>query len=367
MTDTAQAPAPAETEVVPASDPMQDAMQAFKVHLGQEEAPERARDEKGRFTSQAEEPEEEIEAPAETEQAEEGAESQDDTGVDDQAADEVQPEAADLPTSWPADKAELWQELSPDAQAFLRQRDEEQSAAVNAKFMEAANLRKAHEAEIGEAQLNRQRYAEANGLIDQVLSAVQPRMPPLSMLDVNSSDYDPDRYHLFRAQAEDWQAQLNHLNAQRQQIAAQERQEEERQASARYQQINGASRDAFIKEVPDVTDQAKAAGVLQGLMDYAIAKGAPADLFQTPTTALEWHVLWKAREYDRLQEAKGRVAKAPIPEPRKPQPAVRPGVTTPRSAIDASRRKAALDRLKTEGSVEAGAAALKHLFKGHMS
>jgi hypothetical protein len=180
------------------------------------------------------------------------------------------------------------------------------------------------------------------------------------MLDINSSDYDPDAYHYRKAVHEDTIAFLNSHAAQRREVAAQEQ-------SQLFQAINGATRDAFISSVPDVVDQARAPAVFQELMDYAVSLGTPADIFQTPTTALEWHVLWKAREYDRLQSAKARISGAARPEPRKAQPPVRPGVTTPRSAIEQTRFKGAMERLRNEGSVEAGAAALKHLMKGKLS
>jgi hypothetical protein len=193
-----------------------------------------------------------------------------------------------------------------------------------------------------------------------VMSLALPSMPPRSMLDINSSDYDPDAYHYQKALHEDTKAYLDQHATQRQQIAAQEEMQ-------RFNALNNATRDGFIQSVPDVADQAKAPAIFKDLMEYAVTLGAPAETFATPTTALEWHVLWKAREYDRLQKAKAKVQSEPKPEPRKPQPAVRPGVTTPRSAIEQKNRGQAMDRLRQEGTVEAGAAALKHLLKGKMS
>jgi hypothetical protein len=102
-------------------------------------------------------------------------------------------------------------------------------------------------------------------------------------------------------------------------------------------------------------------------MEYAVSLGLPAETFNAPTTAIEWHVLWKAKQYDRLQSAKARVDSDPKPEPRKAQPAVRPGVATPRGAIEQQQRGRAMDRLRKEGSVDAGAAAFKHLLKGKLS
>ena len=129
------------------------------------------------------------------------------------------------------------------------------------------------------------------------------------MLDRESGDYDPDAYHYRKALHEETVAFLNQHAAQRREIAA-------LALAQRFDAINGATRDAFVQSVPDAADQAKAPALFQELIDYALSLGTPADLFQSPTTALEWHVLWKAREYDRLEAAKARVGQEPRPEPR---------------------------------------------------
>ncbi len=345
MTDTAQ-PVAAETLSV-----VENPFKAARDGSGS--FGDRPRDEQGRFApaTPAEEPAPEVdqEIEAEEEHSTE-AESHEAEHEADEAAEEAQPIAVELPESWPADKAELWNELDPNAQAYIRQRDAEQKAAVNAKFMEAAKLRKAHEAEISEARANRARYAEAAEL---VLSLVAPQRPPLSMLDAKYDDYNPDGYHLANAKYDQTIAFLREQEAQLSQARAQEQQ-------ARYDAINNTSRDAFINDVPEITDQAKAPAIIRELMDYAIGHGAPAALFVTPTTALEFHLLWKAREYDRLQSAKARVSQAPRPEPRKAQPAVRPGAATSRSAVKAAQREKDFERVRKEGSVESLTSIWKH-------
>jgi hypothetical protein len=358
VVDNAQPATAAEAEPVSREDALQQAASAFKVNLGQEEeAPERARGPDGKFVSTREPEEgeevEEIEATEEADEAGAGAESQGEEQDGSEDADEAQPRDPSLPKSWSPEKVALWETLDPDAQAYIRQRDAEQETAVNTKFMEAANLRKAHEAEISAANATIQNYGQAAEL---VLSLVQPQRPPRSMLDINSGDYDPDNYHFLERQYEDQTAFLNQHAAQLGQIRAQEQQQ-------KFNAINTATRDKFIEAVPDVADQAKAPAVFQGLIDYAVSIGMPAEVFDTPTTAGEWLVLHKAKEYDRLQAAKAKVRSEPKPPP-KPQPAVRPGVTTPRSAIEKANKGKAMDRLARSGSVQDGAAVLKHLMKG---
>lgn len=366
MVDTPQPATAGETGGLSRESDYRAAADVFKQSLGQATEPpeEDRRNARGQFTredgtNRLDDQSDEIEAAEEGEaqaEPEAVAESHEEEGAE-EAADEAQLAETGLPTSWPAEQAELWKSLPPEAQAFIAKRDGERDAAVNAKFQEAANLRKAHEAEISEAQANRERYAEA---ADLVLSLVVPQPPPRTMLDINSPDYDPDAYHYRKALHEDTIATLNQHARQRQEIAAQEERK-------RFDAIQNATRAGFLKSVPDAADQAKAPALFQGLMEYAVGLGTPAEAFQTPTTALEWHVLWKAREYDRLQEAKAKAAAQPKPEPRKAQPAVRPGVATPKSAIEHGQRKKAMDRLAAEGSIDAGAAAFKHLLKGNLS
>lgn len=352
--DTAQPLVAAET-----GNAVQDAMQAFKVHLGQAEAPERARGHDGKFVA-AETAEEEIEAPIEAPKAEVVAETPEEGEEADEAAEEAQPQSVPLPHSWPQEKAEVWSSLPPEAQAVIVEREGQRDAAVNAKFQEAANVRKANEAIITEANVNRTRYAEAIG---QVLALIQPQWPSPTMLDPNSSDYNPDEYHLRRAYAEQDDATVQSLAHRQQQIVAQQQMEEEQAKAARFHAINNATRDNFLRLVPDAADQAKAPAVFTELIEYAISQGAPADLFQAPTTALEWTVLKKAMEYDRLMAAKAKVGQQPPPAPKAAGPAVRPGVTTPRSATQAARAKGAMDRLARSGSIEDGAAVWKNLMK----
>lgn len=371
MPDTAQPLPAAQTETASTEDQLQAAAAAFR-RYDPEAAPERARDGRGRFVApeRDDEAEEKREIPDQVRDDDGENDEADDSSADEAegapadqedpeedagpAADEAQPA---LPDSWPASKAELWNALTPDAQAFIRQRDGELKSAVNAKFMEAANLRKAHEAEIGEAQRNRRLYAEA---VDLVTSLVVPQEPPISMLDPASGDYDPNAYHYRKAVHDRTIAFLDQHRAQRQQLAAQEQMQA-------FNAINESTRDGFVSLVPDAAAPDKAPALFAGLIDYAVGEGAPAHLFQTPTTALEWKLIWKAREYDRLQAARAKVRSDPKPEPRKPQPALRPGVAVPRAAIEQSKKQRALERLRSEGSIDAGAAALKHLLKGNLS
>lgn len=357
MTDTAQPETAAETEV--ASNPIEDAANAFKVNLGQI-AP-RPRDEHGRFAKTSEE-EEQIEAEADAEpegEADAEAESHDEETAE-EAAEEAQPEPLDLPTSWPSEHAEMWNNLPPEAQAVIREREGQRDAAVNAKFQEAANVKKANEAVIMEADANRQKFAE---FAEFALQLVTPQPPSRSMLDPRSADYNPDQYHLAKAQYDDTLQTLQQLDQQRMQAIAQQ-QESHRQAM--FQEIvaiNEQYGEALIRDVPDFVseDASVSMRAIQDIADYGIKIGIPQQTFNDPelraqVTAPMWHALWKAKQYDQMKAAQAKVA----PKAAKPaSPPVKPGVTTPRSAVQAASRKKDFDRLARSGSVADGAAVWK--------
>lgn len=342
--DTGQPLAAPETELTVA-----EAGAAFKAL----DAPsERPRNPDGTFAREAQE----IEAEAEPETVEAEAESQDEGEPEPEAAEEAQPEEPVLPESWPADKAELWNTLDPDAQAFIRQRDIEAKSAVNARFMEAANARKAAEAQIAEAQANR---ANALAVLDTAIAVLQPQAPPLSMLDISSSDYDPDTYHYQKAQAESQAQYVQNLLAQRQQLTAQEQQEAMNAVQQQDAEINEKLGPAFMAEYPDSVDPQKAQGFFADLIKFGVEAGLPAEMFrQSQPNIAEWQLLADAKKW-RAHKAALEKARQGKPEPRKALPVVRPGVTTPRSAVEASRRQAASERLARSGSIEDAAAVFK--------
>lgn len=348
MEDTAQPLAAAETELSVA-----EGAAAFKAA----DAPDIPRDEQGRFAKTTPEGEE-IEAAEEGQEAQPEAESQEEGVEEPEAAEEAQPEVPDLPDSWSPDKAELWQSLEPDAQAYIRQREAERNAAVNAKFMESANAKKAAEAQFTEAQTSR---ANAMAALEAAIVVLQPQVPPISMLDINSSDYDPDSYHLQRGQAEQQAQYIEQLLSQRQQLVAQEEQEQLAAVQRHDAEVNEKMGPAFMAEYPESVDPQKAQTFFADLIKFGVDAGLPPDMFrQNQPNIAEWKLLADARKWRDHKEAltKARQGK---PEPKKAQPVVRPGVTTPRSAIQATQRKADMNRLASSGSLADAAAVFKNL------
>jgi hypothetical protein len=351
MDDTAQSFGAAET------DPIASAAEAFKAAVPErigEPEDTRPRDEHGKFVSTREE----IEAPEAADEVAEGAESPEEVESLDEAADEAQPDPIDLPPSWPSELAEEWQTLPAAVQDKIVAREAEREAAVNAKFQEAANVRKANEAYITEAQQSAQKFVQA---ADAILTMVQPQRPPMSMLTPGSHDYNPDHYHLLDRQAQEQESILSYVQQQRQHAVAQLTKEAEAKAFEEIAEIEAKARPALLKDIPELSDAQKQPAILNEIVRYAIESGIPQDVFTDPeqakyVTSAQLHLTWKAQQYDKMVAAKAKVQ----PRAAKPAgPVVKPGVATSPTQAKAIQRKNVTERLRTEGSIEAGAAFFK--------
>ena len=349
-----------------------DAAQAFKVHLGQGDAPpDRLRDEQGRFAGPAEG------GPGEAEIVladEDDPDARDDAARDGDwdAATEAGPEPDDAaqadriapPASWSAEDAGVWGALPPAVQAKIARHEERRDAAVHAKFQEAAEVRQANQALISAAHASRE---QAVTVIDHLAHILTPQRPPSSMLNPQSGDFNPDAYHLLNAEYFEGVETLQALGQQRQQLAAQHDAEVAMIEREAMEEIERVSRPGLIADVPDLADDSKRPAILNALVDYAIAQHIPADTFSPENawrvSSAELRILWKASQYDLQQAARARIRSDPRPEPRKPQPVVRPGVPTPRAAREQANFNGSMERLSREGSVEAGAAVFKHFMK----
>lgn len=341
--DTAQPIVAAETDPNAQLQNVADAFKAFTTG----EPVERPRDESGKFVSTAEEiaePEaEEVEGEVEIDEDEQ------------EAAEEAQP----MPPSWPADKAEIWEALPADAKAFVAERDAEQLKASNAKFQEAANARKAAEALQSEAKAARDQFASQ---LDVLMAAIQPVKPDPRQYGLGTGQYNREAYDLAVLEYEQQAQALAQLTEQRENLATQAQQEEAQAYEAHLKAINAEWGPKFAADVPDLTDPVKGGAVIASLIEYATQHGIdPAELAEDRLQFIpfsQMHLLWKAQQFDKLR------ANPPQPKPKTAGPAVRPGVSSPRSAQGAAQRQRISDRLAREGSIEAGAALWKSVLKG---
>ncbi len=199
-------------------------------------------------------------APAPVEQPESPpAQAEDDAAPAEQATGETQeaepaPEPAiEPPRSWSKEARERWSKLDHDTQQYLLDRDSQDSAAVRKAQNEAAEARKAIEAERTKVETARQQYETALPQLFQTLQAQQAGQ----FSDIkNMADVE-------RMAAEDWPrylqwdvAQKKMAAVQQEYVAAQQRQQEEhRQKFAEFAKREEA---LFAEKVPDMADPKKA-------------------------------------------------------------------------------------------------------------
>lgn len=347
MMDTAQAVAPAETDLQTS---LENAARAFTA-LDNPSSVQK-RDETGKFAAE-QEPEPgngddfEEEQPLDTDEVNEDADEDSEP-----EAEEAEEPAQPLPPSWPEDMAETWNELPAETQQYLLQRDAEQTRALNMKFQEIANARKAAEAEARiEANAKREellRETERLQYAFQQLAGVEP--------DPRAFGGNTQAFQQAHAQWRESTAVVAQLEQQREAAMKEKEDADRQQFEAWRQEVEGQWAPKLLEAVPELTDPVKGGTALQTMIDYAKANGIPEDTFspenQTAITSPELLMLWKAMQYDKARSGKAQAKP-------KPGPAVKPGVSSPRGAQKQAAMRKRSDRLAREGSIEAGAAVFK--------
>lgn len=343
MDDTAQA-MPAETPLHEQFDEAARAMRAMRTV-------NQPRDERGQFAGeQVSEPED---APPLADAETEGADEYDEDEYEAEAPEEDQAEAVEMPKSWSKDDAELWQSLTPSAQAKIAEREGQRDAAVNSKFQEVANARKEYEAKLAEANQSRDNWAQDYDLLVAELSLPEPDPRQFGL---GTQHYNRDAYDMAVLEWKQGTQRLQALRQQREDIRAQQERETMDQWNARKAEIEALHAPRLLSLMPELSDAAQAEPALRALVTYGIESGLDESLFneknQPFITSAELTLLAKARKYDELSKGTAK------PEPKR-QPAIKPGVATPRSAQKSIQKNKAMARLQTENSIEAAVAAMR--------
>ncbi len=335
---------------------LEDGAAAFKAFLNPQ--PERPRDESGRFApTQTEGETVDDEEATEAQAPDDGDEDQGDVDETDEAPDEGQQDDVPMPASWSKDDEGLWTQLPVEARAKLAERETQRETAVNAKFQESANIAKAAQQQVTEANANRDNYAK---LTEQVAALVQYPEPDPTQYGLGGEYFDRDNYDLAHHQWRQANAALQYHAQQQQQIAAQQAREAGEARTRELQAVEEVAYPKFVADVPDLNGP-KAQEIIDGLIKYGVESGIDRDTFRPgEVSSREMHILWKAQEYDRIKAAKTRVTAA-NPPPKPAGPVVKPGGVTPRATIQANRLGKAQTQLAKSGSVKDAAAVYKAL------
>jgi hypothetical protein len=256
----------------------------------------------------------------------------------------------DLPRSWTKDQTEHWNKLDRATQEFLLEHDRKASDAVRRSQNEAAEIRKAVEAEQKRAEQVRQEYESRLPVLLQTLQAQQAG----EFADIKTqSDVmrmateEPARY--LR-----WDAYNKQLGAVQQQVQeAQQRQQQDQ--LQHFTKWSEEQDKLFAEKEPDILDPVKA----PKLKEAAISELRNSGFTDNELASLWNGVFRDARVQLLINDAvKYRNAKQSVAKPApKPIPPVhRPGTAPNKGAQQQAQIAAAAQKLTSARGVDAAKA-----------
>lgn len=254
------------------------------------------------------------------------------TGEDTKEADPAEQPPLDLPRSWSRDKADIWSKLDRATQEYLLEHDSKASAEVRRSQNEAAEQRKAIEAERQKVEQARQQYEAALPALLQTLQDQQAGefADVRTVDDVNRlAKEDPFRYL-------QWDAHQKRMAAVQMEIQnAQNRQAQEK--AIKWGEFVQRQNELAIEKIPELADKAKAAALKDAAVEVLREKGFSdqelAELAHgVKNVSIQDHrmqmLIYDAIRWRNAQAASVKAAAKPVP------PVQRPGVAQARVSAD---------------------------------
>jgi hypothetical protein len=291
-------------------------------------------------------------APADPELSDEGnaAPAMQATGeTQEDAPAEVPPR--ELPRSWTRDRTEVWNRLDPATQDILLEQDRMASAEVRRVQNEAAEFRKAAQAERAQAEQARQRYeAQLPALLQSLQDANQAAFSDIRTVDdvQKLASEDPFRYLQWQAH----QTKLQAVSAE----AEKARGQQDRQRQSEWQQYRQRE-DALAAElIPELADKDKGVALMKRAADRLTELGFRPDELTRLANGEErisvfdhrfQQLVYSDLKLSEIQNARTAVAQKPVP------PVQRPGTARPQGQANSERIQALTQNLNATGSLRA--------------
>lgn len=191
------------------------------------------------------------------------------------------------------------QELTYDELVNLAQ----QGADYTKKTQQVAEQRKAVEAErqaVEEAKYMRDAYAERLQAIEQLLAG------QMQSEDIESlKDSDPIGYAVKVAERQQYKEQMAAVQAEQQRIAYQQQAEQQQQLQSYLTQ----QAEVLSRSLPDYVDPVKGESLRSDLRSFAKSIGFTDGELSQVRDARQVMALYKAMQYDKLQQSKPQVQK----------------------------------------------------------
>lgn len=271
-------------------------------------------------------------------------------------ADPAEVPPLDLPRSWTKDRAEQWKALPRETQEYLTEQASRDSAEVRRSQNEAAEARKAVEAERKQLETARQQYEAKLPALVQTLQDIQAEQFPdiKTFADVQKMALeDPFRKiqwdtHQQKLQAVAWEAQQ-----------AEQRKAEDAQTNwTKHVREENAK---FAEFVPELADKAKADELRSKAVDKLKHVGFSDQELTDLASGKDRLSIYDHRvqllildglKYADVQKAKAAITAKPVP------PVQRPGAARPPGSVAAEQVQASINRLNNSGDLKDAVAAL---------
>lgn len=258
--------------------------------------------------------------------------------------DEELEEVIQAPVSWSQEKKELFEKLPPEAQEYIHLRESERDKGFQEKSTEIAELRKTTEAEQQRIEQERQAYAQT---LDTLINQSLPPKPNIELLNPQSEKYNPEQYHIDKAQHEQGLEYVQGLQQERARVAQHQ------------QQINDQRFTEFVREQDRILTEKmpewSKPETKQEIVKYATEFGYTADQLKQ-ASAFDIQLLNKARKYDDMMAQKPKVQDKIKVAPKVTKPGAK---TSKHSNFEA--RQAKFNKLQKSGRVEDAASVLLDL------
>lgn len=293
---------------------------------GEEETPE-APDE-DQTEGEAEPEEEEADEDQDQEEAgdDEPADDEEDEGDDEEEADQEEPEALTVKV----DGKDVPVTLEDLKRSYSGQ------AYIQKGMREAAEAKKATEAELQTIQQERAQLAQMYQALQQQGVMKQPKPPSAELAET-----DPISYMTERAKYEQEAQAYYEQHQQFQQLTARQTQEQQEQQKA----FLAEQKDMLVRAIPELADADKAGRIQKGIVTAAKAAGYSDDELAQVQDHRALVLINKARLWDELQANKGTA-------PAKARKVVKPGAkVTPKASAQREREKQR-QKLRKSGRVD---------------
>jgi hypothetical protein len=260
------------------------------------------------------------------------------------------------PRSWTKEAKERWSALPRETQEYLSNREQERDREVRRSQNEAAEARKAVEAELSKVDQVRKDYeAKLPALLQALQDTQAAQFPDIkTMADVERlANEDPFRYLQWQAH----QQKLMAVNHEAEQAKQRETVEKQSKWTKYVQEENSIAAELH----PELADPDKAQQLQTAAVSLLKDKGFTQQELTRLASGEDWLSIYDHRiqsllldgvKYQALQKAPPKAVPKAVP------PVQRPGVAPPRGAANVQNVQALSTRLAASGRIEDAVALL---------